>query len=88
MDAAIGSLDPPVAPLVGGAGAVNVTAGVLLLIFSELIHNVIGVVLIALGLFLIYYSRKVARAVASEMEMRAQREAEIHELRAKLSAKE
>jgi len=50
--------DPPVGNLIDGGAAVDVVAGGLLLVFSELIHNVIGVVLIAFGLFLFYYNRK------------------------------
>jgi hypothetical protein len=50
--------DPPTGNIIDTAGAVDVAAGGALLVFSELIHNVIGVVLIAFGLFLFYYARK------------------------------
>jgi len=50
--------DPPTGNIMDAAGAVDVAAGGLLLVFSEMIHNVIGVVLIAFGLFLFYYARK------------------------------
>ena len=50
--------DPPTGNIMDLAGAVDVAAGGLLLVFSEMIHNVIGVVLIAFGLFLFYYARK------------------------------
>ena len=46
--------DPPTGAIMNTAAAVDVAAGVLLLVFSELIHNVIGVVLIAFGLALFY----------------------------------
>ena len=53
----IKDIDPPFAGVVDTAAAVDVAAGGLLLVFSETIHNVIGGVLIAFGLFLFYYSR-------------------------------
>lgn len=55
--ASLASHDPPTGAVVNAAGAVDVAAGGLLLVFSEMIHNVIGVVLIAFGLFLFYYAR-------------------------------
>lgn len=50
--------DPPTGNIMDAAGAVDVAAGGLLLVFSEMIHNVIGIVLIAFGLFLFYYARR------------------------------
>ena len=51
--------DPPTGLVLDAAGAVDVAAGGALLVFSEMIHNVIGVVLIGFGLFLFYYARKI-----------------------------
>jgi len=53
----IGSHDPPTSNLINAAGVVDVVAGGLLMVFSEAIHNVIGAVLIAFGLYLFYYVR-------------------------------
>ncbi len=50
--------DPPTGLVIDTAAAVDVAAGGALLVFSETIHNVIGVVLIVFGLFLFYYARK------------------------------
>ncbi len=66
-DKPIKDLDPPVAPLLNTAGAIDVAAGALLLVFSELIHNVIGVVLIVFGLYLFYRARQIRAAVASTL---------------------
>ncbi len=49
--------DPPTGAVINTAAAVDVAAGGLLLVFSDLIHNIIGVVLIAFGLYLFYYVR-------------------------------
>ena len=51
--------DPPTGNIMDTAGAVDVAAGGLLLVFSEMIHNVIGIVLIGFGLFLFYSARKM-----------------------------
>jgi hypothetical protein len=59
MSNSIKDHDPPTGSTIEVAGAVDVVAGGLLLVFSELIHNVIGVALIAFGLFLFYYARKM-----------------------------
>jgi hypothetical protein len=53
----IKDLDPPTNVVINTAAAVDVVAGGLLLVYSELIHNVIGVGLIVLGLFLLYWNR-------------------------------
>ncbi len=53
----IGDHDPPTGNVLNAAGAVDIVAGGLLLVFSELIHNIIGVGLIAFGIFLLYYAR-------------------------------
>lgn len=53
----IKDFDPPTSGVINGAAAVDVVGGGLLLVYSELIHNVIGVVLIATGLFLFYWNR-------------------------------
>lgn len=49
--------DPPTGNLMDTAAAINVGAGGLLMVYSGLIHHVIGGVLIALGLYLFYYVR-------------------------------
>ena len=49
--------DPPTGNLINTTGAVNIGAGGLLMVFSGLIHHVIGAVLIVLGAYLIYYAR-------------------------------
>ena len=67
-DEQITDLVPPVAPLINTAGAVNVVAGALLLVYSELIHNIIGVVLIIFGLYLFYRARQIPSAVARILE--------------------
>jgi uncharacterized membrane protein YfcA len=68
----IQDLDPPVAPLINTAGAIDVAAGALLLVFSELIHNVIGVVLILFGLYLFYRARQIPDAVARTLKKAAE----------------
>jgi hypothetical protein len=52
----IKDFDPPTHNVVNGAAAADVVAGGLLLVYSELIHNVIGVILIAVGPFLFYWN--------------------------------
>ncbi len=61
MPASIKEHDPPTGNLIDTAGAVDVAAGAALMVFSELVHHVIGGVLIAFGLFLFYYARKTRK---------------------------
>jgi hypothetical protein len=58
MAASIKEHDPPTGNIIDAAGVVDVAAGAALMVFSELVHHVIGGILIAFGLFLFYYARK------------------------------
>ena len=73
-DEQIKDLIPPVPLVINAAAAADVVAGTLLLVFSELIHNVIGVVLILLGIYLFLYARRVTAALDRTPDGRADKD--------------
>lgn len=62
MAKSLKDLDPPIPLVIDGTAALNGAAGVLLLANSDLIHHVIGVVLLLSSAFLFWYGRRIRAA--------------------------